>query len=670
MRIIALILAFLMVIGGAYYVIYLLTLSVSAEQTDVYDTSSLKTGGDVLISVGLMYGDNITTGFQVTSDTGFVIGKQQLHDSKDFVPVWDLADTVISCTSDMNLTKNGMSYASTDGWLATAIGGYHVQVDCDDLDRDGFENLIYNTQSGIWNVGLYAIPSYIYTGYAIRIGAFSTWNEANNYIEYFRNLYPDRYVSVVSPQDTAVSIVDPMTDSILFEFDCGSTWNIGLSANEDYNGNTYMKTPAGNYYDGVFCFKRYYNGKLDGVSLVNILPLEAYLAGVLPFELTNTWPIEVMKEFAITVRSFTLTHLGKHSAYDFDLCNTTDCQMYKGAGRINDTVMRAVLETRGQVLSYNGDIVTAYYSSSMGGVTVSVKDAWGGAYDVPYLQAIETPWEDYLNHSNGFWIYEVTPAAIRDRLIATGHNEIKGEIVDIEILEFAKNSTYVKKLRLTDSYGTSVTLTYSDIIRTTLSSILKSANFVVGRGSVDYTVYESTAKTIDAETKPAETTGSNENNERTETYGRDYGYISLDSYYIISSDSVQRSEINRAVTVLTSNGEVSHKKNDIFVISRDNAAAFLGEEYDKYSSVTEDTDANEDDTNNTVPDGLTLVTKTATASDSNNFVFVGKGWGHGVGISQYGSYDLAMLGYSAEEILKAYFVGVDIVNYRETNNFR
>ena len=46
------------------------------------------------------------------------------------------------------------------------------------------------------------------------------------------------------------------------------------------------------------------------------------------------------------------------------------------------------------------------------------------------------------------------------------------------------------------------------------------------------------------------------------------------------------------------------------------------------------------------------------------------GWGHGVGISQYGSYDLAVMGYTAEEILLAYFVGAEIMNYRDTNNFK
>mgnify|MGYP001179347812 FL=1 len=188
---------------------------------------------------------------------------------------------------------------------------------------------------------------------------------------------------------------------ILFEYDCGGESELGLKAHEDKNGNTYIMTPARNVYDGVFCFKRYDNGETDGVSLINILPLEAYIAGVLPYETSNSWLPETLKAFAVTVRSFTLTHLNKHKQYGFDLCTTTECQVYKGAGRINENVMNAVLETKGDVMTYDGDIVNAYYSSSMGGVTVSAKDAWGSSTEYPYLAAVETPWENYMVHNNG-----------------------------------------------------------------------------------------------------------------------------------------------------------------------------------------------------------------------------------------------------------------------------
>ncbi|MBQ8334286.1 MAG: hypothetical protein IJX93_11005, partial [Clostridia bacterium] len=70
-RVVASILAFLMIAGMAYSTIYYLVTAVSAEETEqieVIDTSSLKNSGDVLISVGLMFGSNLTTGFQTTTE--------------------------------------------------------------------------------------------------------------------------------------------------------------------------------------------------------------------------------------------------------------------------------------------------------------------------------------------------------------------------------------------------------------------------------------------------------------------------------------------------------------------------------------------------------------------------------------------------------------------------
>ncbi len=60
----------------------------------------------------------------------------------------------------------------------------------------------------------------------------------------------------------------------------------------------------------------------------------------------------------------------------------------------------------------------------------------------------------------------------------------------------------------------------------------------------------------------------------------------------------------------------------------------------------------------------------AYAEDENNFIFVGKGWGHGVGMSQYGALDMANLGYSSTDILEAYFKNIEVMNYRDSDNFR
>lgn len=672
-RVICMILAILMVAGMAYYTIYILASAAAnaADVTDnnteaaVIDTSSLKNGGDVLISVGLMYGSNLTKGFETTTTDGYTIGSQYLTGDRDFSELWDIDDTRVSATVDDNLSKTGMTYLVAESERETVIGGYHIQVMYNGYSRDELEDIINDTAWELDRFGLYAIPSYIDSAYALRIGSFASREDALEYRSDVENIL-DRDAYIVSPSKSAVSLLNPETDRILFEYDCETETELGLTAHRDENGNTYIKTPAGNVYDGVFCFKRYDNGDVEGVELINILPLEAYIAGVLPYETSNTWPLETLKAFAITVRSFTLTHIEKHfDRYGFDLCNSTDCQVYKGAGRINKRIMDAVSQTAGEVMVYDNKIATAYYSSSMGGVTVSAYDAWG-VRDVPYLQAVETPWERYMVHNNAFWITEISPSTLAERLRKAGYEELRDEIESIEITELAENSTYVRVLKATDIHGTCVYIENTDTVRTSLTPYVKSANFVVGRGSVEYSENVVIEEDYNVQDDYEDLINADDGN----GVDRDWGYYDVDDLYVITAGSVERNDTGRNVKIATGNGTIDHEKIDVFVMARENTAAFLGDEYLKYAVIDEETEEDKHEIK-VIEDKSTdeVIYKIAYADDEDNFIFVGKGWGHGVGMSQYGARDMAELGYSAQDILAAYFSGTQVVDYRDSDDF-
>jgi len=664
-RIFALLMAILMVAGSAYYAIYLMTISARAAdvaaETEIVNTSSLKDGGDVPVRVGLMTGDNVTVGFEVTVTDGFVVGLTENTGECRFTPIWELENTKLSATIDGNLSKRNMTYSVAYDAASAAVGGFHVQVDCDKYNRNEYTAMLQKAEAGLAGSGFPVIPAYVYTGYTIRAGEFTTRAEAEKWVSAVQEIFPGETVYVTGASQTSVSLIDPETDEILFEFDCGSESELGLQAKTDINGNTYLKTPAANVYDGTFVFSRYSSETVSGVQLVNILPLEAYIAGVLPYEISNEWPLESLKAFALTVRSFTLTHMNRHGTYD--MCNNAHCQVYKGAGRVNRNVMSAVTETAGQVMTYNGEIVGAYYSSSMGGTTVSAKDAWGG--DIPYLQAKATPWEDYMHHENAFWIVEMTPTELAARLKQAGHN-IRGEVTDIRILQLAENSTYIKVLQVTDSSGNVMKITGTDAVRTSLTPNIKSANFVVGRGSVEYT--EHVVDTSEPEQSPAEPEPPKKTTTVNYDYDKDYGYINLYGYHVLTAAKEHVSDIDFSVTLMTGDGEQVYERQDIFVLSSESAGAFTGEE-----SVIREEEMKEDDTHVTETlDKSTeaVLYKMAYAANPNNFIFVGKGWGHGVGISQYGAYDLANRSYSFRQILEAYFDGIEIVHYRDTDIYR
>ena len=665
-RLLALIMVLLMVGGSVVSaLIYAVGASdIDTSVTQTLDTSSLGNSGDVLISVGLNYGSNLTKSFGVWSDEGYTIGSQELTGERTFTELWDIDTSYIACTVDDNLTDSSGSFVLAKKAKDADIGGWHIEIS-DGFDREELEELIDDTEDDLDDLGLYAIPSYINHEYVLRVGSFSSKSNAQDALDDVKDLYRKMTAKIVTPSTTAVSVIDPDRQTILFEFDCNADLELGLTAHEDGNGNTYLSTPAGNIYDGVFCFKRYDNGDVEGVQLVNILPLESYLAGVLPYETSNTWPLETLKAFAITVRSYTLSHLGKHvDRYGFDLCNTTECQVYRGMGSVNQRIMDAVLGTAGKILVYGNEIVNAYYSSSMGGVTVSAEDAWGGQDKLPYLKAVETPWERYMIHNNGFWMYEISPKALCDHLNQKGYTTLEDEIEDVEILELAQNSTYVKKLRVTDIHGESVTITTTDKVRISLTPYVKSANFVVGRGSVEYTenvVIDENYAQEPTETEENEYVGGGT------VSGKDSGYTDVDGTYVITADEIDRHYTSIWTSIATGENTVLYDKVDCFVMTSNNAHAFLGEEYEKYAVIEETTE--EPRHTEVVADksDSETVYKVAYAKDDDNFIFVGKDWGHGVGMSQYGARDLADMGYGYAEILHSYFTDVDIVDWDQYN---
>jgi SpoIID/LytB domain protein len=106
------------------------------------------------------------------------------------------------------------------------------------------------------------------------------------------------------------------------------------------------------------------NGKLDQI---NTLPLDYYLLGVVPSEMPGSWPLEAVKAQAVAARSYAWPRIGG-SGY-FDIGASSASQNYKGYLHEYPNSNNAVLQTAGQVITYNGKVVAAYYHSSAGGYT-------------------------------------------------------------------------------------------------------------------------------------------------------------------------------------------------------------------------------------------------------------------------------------------------------------
>ena len=112
---------------------------------------------------------------------------------------------------------------------------------------------------------------------------------------------------------------------------------------------------------------------------VNELPLESYLAGVITAEMSGACPLEFLKSQILVARAWVLAHSeDKHPGLPIDRCNDDCCQRYQGTTFLTPSAVRAVADTRGQVVFHaSGGIIDANYSKSCGGIIEAPEHVWG-----------------------------------------------------------------------------------------------------------------------------------------------------------------------------------------------------------------------------------------------------------------------------------------------------
>ena len=121
------------------------------------------------------------------------------------------------------------------------------------------------------------------------------------------------------------------------------------------------------------------------LTIVNELPLENYLRGVVPNELSPATfgQIEALKAQAVAARTYIQRNLGQYRNEGYDVCATDSCQVYFGSQTEDPLATQAVLETRGVVATYDGKPINALYSSTCGGRTEDAEKIFNEK--VPYL---------------------------------------------------------------------------------------------------------------------------------------------------------------------------------------------------------------------------------------------------------------------------------------------
>lgn len=131
------------------------------------------------------------------------------------------------------------------------------------------------------------------------------------------------------------------------------------------------------------------NGGRRGLTFVNRVDLESYLLGVVPKEIGDVDPaaFEAIKAQAVAARTYAMKYMGHRTELGFDVYPTTADQVYGGASAERELVSRAVRETAGEVATYNGEPIVAYYHSTCAGQTAAIDEVWN-VRPVPYLVSV------------------------------------------------------------------------------------------------------------------------------------------------------------------------------------------------------------------------------------------------------------------------------------------
>ena len=406
-------------------------------------------------------------------------------------------------------------------------------------------------------------PSYVMGEYRVRIGTYSSKDDAS------ADCDSDSHVAGNSP--TGVKVFVTNTDTVLFAFDCSGLYSLGIQPIED--GEKTVTWFRGYRYYGDFEYQRVTGGNLNVINVVNI---DDYVKCVIPYEMSSEWPMEALKAQSVCARTYAAMQT-RHRSQGFDVCTTTDCQVYQGAAACSAHSDAAVDATAGEYLYYDGDIVReAVYYSSNGGASEDCQNVWGG--EVPYLKGKEDPYEEYIADRAEKYNWSTTYSASELTALLRSKDVDIGTVKNLYVSKFTENGN-VYEITFVGSKGAK---TYQR----------ENCRWILNLRSMRFNINGSTP-----------------------------------NRYYVNSDGATVSL--GGVYVLSGSGKSS------------------------YSTAPENTYV-------ITSGGVALLEDKQMQKTTDTFVIAGSGNGHNVGMSQWGAYAMADLGYDYEEILQFYYTGVEI----------
>jgi stage II sporulation protein D len=208
------------------------------------------------------------------------------------------------------------------------------------------------------------------------------------------------------------------------------------------------------------------------VWVINVLPLEEYLVGLINYEISSQWTLEAVKAQVVAARTYAFYQSANRSGELYDVDSGVIDQVYGGVSREDSRSRKAVQETKGELILYQGNPIFAVYSACCGGKTEWGENMWAGNF--PYLRSAECNY--CLDSPHFLWNYSIDGMRLSMVLDSTASNS---RVLGLEIDERSQSR---RVLRLTvQTERNQRQLSGKDFRRLLGYDQLRSTNFVMAQ---------------------------------------------------------------------------------------------------------------------------------------------------------------------------------------------
>lgn len=360
-------------------------------------------------------------------------------------------------------------------------------------------------------------------------------------------------------------------------------------------------------------------------TLVNQVPIEQYLRGVVPHEIGPSAPRNAVEAQTILARTYALRNLRRFEIDDYELCADTQCQVYFGIADTDPGSDAAIAATAGQVLTYNNELVDALYSSTTGGITARFTDVWNGEdrpYLTPVIDSLRTRWDlaaRPLSDEANFRAFIALDSGFNEEDWPAFRWNRTATLAEMD--EVLKRYLRNRQHPLAD-YNT---LTAMTVLERAESGRVQKLRVDTDMGSFELIKDESVKALVPPRSllfyvEPVMTAPEETDSDAAES---------------LQSAPAESNAVPRVTTEEKATPKTAEDIIDSMMGGGDNKAN----------------------------------TKQNTEPVLTGFRFVGGGFGHGVGMSQTGSYKLGEQGYSHQQILEFYYPGTVLQPISESITF-